>query len=86
MAWTKRPKEGSNMNMWVLNPNVIIEKFDDNRSTYNPYKLRKHGEFVKFWPERKGWEKARKMALECKDSYGIDLPGGLKEAMAYGEK
>jgi hypothetical protein len=77
MAWVKQKKyPGSNMNMWVLNNNVIIEKFDDDRSTYNPYKLRKHGEFVKFWPERKGWEKARAMCMSTRTATAKTGPVG----------
>jgi hypothetical protein len=87
MAWVKQKKyPGSNMNRWVLNANVFIEKFDDNRSTYNPYKLHKNGEFVLFWPLRKGWEKARENSLATTGGYGKNLPGGLDDAMSYGER
>jgi hypothetical protein len=86
MAWVKQKKyAGSNMNRWVLNNNVFIDKFDDNRSTYNPYKLFKNGEFVCFWPERKGWEKAREASLACTLGVAENKAGGLAEAMAYGE-
>ncbi len=89
MAWVKQKKyPGSKMSMWILNNNVRIEKFDDNRSTYNPFKLFKDGNpigFYLFWPERKGWEKARADSLAFKGGYGLNLPGGLKEAMEYGE-